>query len=110
MERSWLDLRHTPPDNAGLKTKDAAQAQAQHGACLKVSDKLRLHRLRIRAAVKRRDGAARDVNVHAPGAAPKAAALEEKITALCEEELLLQWRVQDAVLMLDMLQDGQLQR
>ena len=71
LERSWLDLRHEPLDNAGLNTKDAARVQAHPGACQRLSDKLRLHRLCIRAAVKRRDSAAQDVYVHAPRCGPE---------------------------------------
>ena len=88
LERSWLDLHHVPLGNAGLKTKDAARVEAHPGACQRLSVKLRLQRLCIRAAVKRRDSALHDVNVHAPGTVPKAAALNEKATVPFEEALL----------------------
>ena len=51
--------------------------------------------------MKRRESAGHDVNVHAPSTIPKAAALNEKAHALCDEELFLQRCIQHAAIKLE---------
>ena len=96
-----LHLRHVLFGSAILHTKDAARIHTGLEACQRLSGQLVPQLSFSLAAVKRWDSAGHDVNVHPTRAIPQTAALNKEAAILCDDELFLQRRFEQATINLN---------
>ena len=81
-----------------FQTKDTTRIHTELDACQRLSIQLVSQLNFIFATVKRWDSCGHNINVHATRAIPQTAALNKKAAGLCDDELFLQRRFEQATI------------